>query len=336
MTYGAITTKVRAMTVRLLTEADWAHIAGLKSLAELTAFLRAGPAWGERLAKLPSELTAGELTRALRAGLRAEYTRLYRFGSDTDKRLLNYAVYRAEYRAVVSALTRLGSGGKAGPELGARELPLAEKSKADVALIEASADFTELLRNTAKTVYGDDLRRLPRGKDGLPAFAEASAVLENRYYGAVYAGLEELGGKVSKEALERVGLEADLLNICGILRLHRYFPASLPEVKDLLIPVRGRLTEALQNALIAAPDENAALELLRGTAWAKSFPPEQALNLERLSEQAMEAFCRALMKSAVPGPFFSQAFLTLREIECAKLGRVITAISYGIDPATVL
>ncbi|MCL2343331.1 MAG: V-type ATPase subunit [Firmicutes bacterium] len=333
--YGAVTTKVRAMSGKLLSKADWAQIAGFKTLNELAAFLRNTPAWGQRMAKLSGELTGRALQQSLRAGLKDEYTRLYRFGDHTDKRLLGYAVFRAEYRAILSALARLGGGGPAS-DLGAREEPLAERSKTGVALIELSADFEELLQNTARTVYGETLRRLPRVKNGMPDFAEASEVLENRYYSAVYADLEEVGAKVSKGAMDRIGLEADLLNICGILRLHRNFPASLPEVKNLLIPIRGQLTEILQNSLIAAPDEASALALLQGTAWAKFFPRDKELNLERLSEQAMETFCRDLIKSVQPGPFFPQAFLTLREIECAKLSRVITAISYGINPATVL
>jgi len=332
--YGAVTTKVRAMSGKLLSKADWAQIAGFKTLNELAAFLRGTPGWGERVAKLPGELTGRALQQSLRAGLKAEYMRLYRFGGNTDKRLLRSAVFRAEYHAILSALVRLGGGAASDP--GAREEPLAEKSKTGVALIELSASFEELLQNTAKTVYGEVLRRLPRVKNGLPNFAEASEVLENRYYSAVYADLEELGAKVSGEVMERIALEADLLNICGILRLHRSFPTSLPEVKSLLIPIRGQLTETLQNSLIAAPEEAAALQLLRGTSWAKAFPSDQELNLERLSEQAMEAFCRGLIRTVEPGPFFPQAFLTLREIEYAKLSRVITAISYGISPAAVL
>lgn len=335
--YGAVTTKVRAMYGRLLTPSDWTRLVGLKTLSDISAYLRSTPAWGAAMTALPAgELTPQVFFDVLNDGVKAEYEKLYHFGSDTDRRLLEYAVYRAEYHAILSALVRLGSGGHSKLDLGAENAPLAEKSKMNLSFIQSSASFEELLADTESTVYGDVLRRLPRGQNGLPDFAGASAVLENRYYSATYDYLKEQGDEVSKKLQDRLGLEADLLNICGVLRLHRSFPASLPEMKDLLIPIRGQLADSLLNALIAAPDEAAALKLLQGTPWGKYFPPEGSPNLELLSERAMEAFCRKLIVTGSVGAYFPQVYLTLREIERAKLIRVITAVYYGIDPATVL
>ena len=247
--YGAITTKVRAMYGRLLSESDFKHIDTFKTLAELFEFLGKTPGLTDAMSKLGGELTPDKLSVALRSVAESEHARLYRFGSRSDRTLLKSFVYRAE-----------------------------------------TIRYAEATNN---------LRRISR--------------------------------ELSKKALERLALEADLVNICSILRLHRSFSSSLPHVTELLIPVRDRLTDSLIAGLSAAKDEAAAIKLMGGTVWGKYFPQDGTPDLELLTERAIEAFCRRLIAGGEPGPYFPYVYLTLREIECAKLNRAIGAIRYGMS-----
>lgn len=143
-------------------------------------------------------------------------------------------------------------------------------------------------------------------------------------------------GDIAKPLLKLIALEADLLNINSLLRLHHSFPASLPNAQELLIPVKGQLSPELVERLIAAHDEDEARVILGNSVWSKYYPRDAEIKLERQFENIMEAFCRKLITMSEPNPCMAQSYISLREIERDRVIRIIEAIHYGIDPHKVL
>ena len=139
------------------------------------------------------------------------------------------------------------------------------------------------------------------------------------------------GGKRFAGLRRIAGAEADALNLVYILRLRR-FPGSLPEAEKLLIPVRDKLTPRLVQGLLRARDDRAVLDILADTPWGGAFTSLAPGDLERQYGDYMAAFCRRLLTEARPGLPAVQAFLTLKDMERARLDRVIGAAARGIDP----
>jgi len=133
-----------------------------------------------------------------------------------------------------------------------------------------------------------------------------------------------------------MGTEADLLNIVSLLRLQLYFPGSLKKADELLIPVHNVFEPKILKTLVAAKNAEETLELLRKTACKKYLVGINLQRIESFYYETMEAFCRKIIKSPEPSICVPVAFLTLRELECKKLIRLISAVSYGVDPKEVI
>lgn len=142
------------------------------------------------------------------------------------------------------------------------------------------------------------------------AYDELSACIEKSYRGLSRLALKKL-----------LGAEADMLNVVYLLRLRR-FPASLPQARERLIPVRMELKGSFIDALIAAPDDKAAAQLLRGTPWEAlcDAAPEA---LDDAYERYMERLCRRLVTGGECSAAVPMAYMMLSELTRLRLTRLI-------------
>jgi len=333
--YSAIATKVRALRAKMLTEADWQKLCSLASVQDVLAYLKASPGWKEAMARIKTaEPGAQELESALRLEVFGEYEKLCSFAYGEDRRFLLNIVYKIEYELILSALRRISSTRELPPD----DIPdfFRKHSRVDLDAISQSRDLSELMAATKGGVFEDILKSAPRAADGLPDYAWVSSAMEKRYYSLVYSRLAKGYGGLGKKALvESIGMQADLLNIVYLLRLRRLLGPSR-RIPELLIPVRYKLTDDFILELAGAPSDSEAMAVLNKSRWKSYFESFEALGIERYYERAVEEFCRKLISSSAPSLCIPHAYLTLKEIECHKLIRLIEAIRYGIDPQSVI
>lgn len=329
--YGAVRAKVLAMYSRVMGNEEIARLCACSSLSDFAAVLRGFPGWGEELAKI-SRPTAESLKDAVKNVLVRDYEKLWSFCSLEDKELLSFMLRRGEAEAILHCLRRLRSGGP--PMSGAAADMLREKSPLDMDALGSCADFSGLKEAAAKTIYASALAGLkPSGEKGLPDYREASLAVENAYYSGMFS---QVGKRASGRNLtllsELIGTQADWLNIVSILRLLKYYPSAASEGGALLIPVSRKLKPALAEKLLASGSPEAALAILGSTPLGKKLPQADPGRPERMFTRAMEDFCRKLIRLPEPTVCTAQAYLTVRELECGKLTRIIEAIDRGADP----
>ncbi|MEG1490758.1 MAG: V-type ATPase subunit [Oscillospiraceae bacterium] len=335
MKYGAVRAKVMALCGKLLKEDDWRRLCECTTVADIAAFLRNHPGWSDSVGELSTSPQKLKLIVSRRVF--EDYEKLYKFSYLEDKKFLLFILCRTEYRLILDTLGSLGSD-----EHTLQTAYLTDFSRKyisfDVAALENCYTFPELLETVRGSIFAAPLARLHlNSATGLPDYSEAAVLLENSFYKTVFSYIKtKYNGRGKQKLAEALGAEADLLNIVSILRLQHYFPGSLVKADELLIPISDRLKPELQKQLQHASSEAEALELLRKSPCGKYFTENNPLNLESLYNGAMEAFCRKLMKTPEPSLCIPQAYLTLKELECKKLIRIIEAVNYGLDPKTAL
>ncbi len=336
MKYGALRTKVLSMYGRLLSREELMRLCQCRSVGEVCAFLKGRGDWEQYLSDLSISASAAELKKAVGRRLYAEYQRIYSFSYYQDRMLLRFLIYRSEYELIKGALRRLCTRG------GKSELEVAEFIKThgsvDVEELSSCTDFAGLLHAIEGSIFEKPMAVLPRDEEtGLPDYKDACILLENTYYSYAFSYLTKKGGGAdSKRQRELLGFEADLLNIISLARLRRHFKGSLPSAWQLLIPINGKLRPELLKALISANGEAEFSALVQKSPYGKYFADAGAYDLESAYENAMESFCRKLVRSPRPGLCTAQAYLTLRELECDTIQRIIEAISCGADPVRAL
>ena len=330
--YGAVRAKVMALYGRLLDRADMDRLCACGSLSDFAAVLRGFEGWNESLSSITSRPDGEKLKEAVKDRVYEDYRKLWSFCSLSDKKLLVFTVSRAEYSVLLYTLRRIRTGE---PYTGSVTSEFLEKyGSLDMSAIQACGDYAGLLAAAAKSVFAPTLKALETDPDsGLPDYRDAAVALENAYYRELFSYVDKkYGGSGKRQLEELLGTEADWLNVVSILRILRHFPDSASRGDSLLIPVSHRLKPPLIKKLLAARSPEEAVSILNGTPMGKSLAAAGIDRLEKLYSDAMEAFCKKLIRLPEPNICTAQAYLTLRELECEKLVRIIEAISCGVDP----
>ena len=334
MKYSGISAKVMALYGKMLSEDDWRHLYACTNITDVAQYLRNTKDWSDIQL---SSLSTSALQEAIQKRVFSEYERLYKFSYLEDKKYLLFTLYRAEYGFILDSLRRLQSN--EAPLVNEEATEFVRKhSLADIGALESCTDYAGLLEATKGSIYEMPLKRLTVSQEtGLPSFRDAAILFESQYYKTVFSYIQNNYKGLGKKKLVKVlGTEADLLNIVSLLRLQRNFPGSLDRAHELLIPIYSLIEPRLLKNLLAAKSEAETLEILYKSPCRKYLEGKDLQKLESLYYEAMEAFCRQIIKAPEPSICVPVAYLTLREFECNKLNRLIQAIDYGIEPETVL
>ncbi len=338
MKYSAVSAKMRALYGKMLSDDDWKRVCGMRSTGELAAFLKVHPGWSDAARLLPAgEPKINDFEDALGVQILSEFERVYSFASLQDKRYLIFMTYKAEERLILEAYNRLAAVRET---ISPPRVPeaLMQRSRLDFAALKNADKYADIVEAASATIYYGSLKAALKGSEtGLPEYGKVSISLENKYYSAVFHYVDkDFTGIGRQKLLESLGTQADLLNIIHILRIKRYFPASLESAVELLIPVKYRLNDKMIKEIVSAPTENMAVATLSATSLGKYFKDFDYSNLERQYESAMSSFLHKLFRTPQPSLCIVQAYLSLKRIESEKLLRVAEAIHYGVDPALTL
>jgi|GEM_PF-2972246 len=334
MKYSGISAKVMALYGKLLSEDDWRHLVACTSVSDIALYLRNNKDWSEIP---PSSMSTSALEATVLKKVFAEYERLYKFSYLEDKKYLLFTLYRAEYGYILDVLRRLQSHESPSQNAEATEF-MRKHSLVDIGALESCTDYAGLLEAVKGSIYETTLKKLPLSQEtGLPNFRDAAILFESQYYKTVFSYVNKDYKGLEKQKLTKLlGTQADLLNIVSLLRLHRYFPSSYNNADELLIPIYSLIEPRLLKTLLTAKSESETLDILKKSRCRKYLEGKNLQNLESLYYEAMEDFCRQIIKSPEPSICVPVAYLTMRELECKKLTRLIQAVDYGVEPKEVL
>ena len=100
MAYSGLTTKIRAMQAKLLTQADYATISGFTDVVQVVEFLKTKPAYAVYMDQLElAHLHRGDIEKMLYQSLYNDYTRIFRFAGIDQKKFLK--IYWKKYEVSV-------------------------------------------------------------------------------------------------------------------------------------------------------------------------------------------------------------------------------------------
>lgn len=331
MTYGALTTKAKAMFGRRLRFADFAHMAALRSEGELLEYLRTQPGWSGAVSRLEGGYVGRvELENALRDQVRSEYLSLLHFAPREDKALLSFPVRLTEQDLILDALRRLHSGGYyKGPSLPpAVSLPLQVDEKA----LKACTSYDGLAAAAAGSIYASILRHLTPSGGGLPDFTTAEALLRAAYFAHMYRLVHKnYAGETKQVLLRGLGEQVDLLNLIHILRLKSYFPDVGSDLYlTVLFPFNYRLRPAFLQQLCAAPDAQSVFALLGESPYAGCFTDVEVAEVEDFYRRAFYTFNRRQLTAGAPSVYTAVAYLNMKDSEMRCLVNVVESVKYGV------
>lgn len=336
MTYGGITTKIRAMESRLLTDDDFRILTAMPDVSSVAEYLMNHPGYKEPLAAMEgSRLYREHIEQRLPDAVFYDYVRIYRFADVELRSFLRHYARRYEVHFIKDILTRVAVRDRDDEAA----IPSAVTDRKDFYDHYTCLDFDRLIGAETledvllaldDTPYRDTLRRVQQ-QSGAGIFRYETA-LDLYHFSEIWKDKDKVAGSGQKSLTLFYGTKFDLLNIWFIARARRNFRMDRVGIYALTIPVLYRLTKQDVRAMVEAPDEAAFAEAVRNTWYGKRYP---SLSPENLQYQYTE-ICRNVIRAEAQRNPYSIAtpydYLYRKEHEVYRLTTVIECVRYKISP----
>lgn len=329
----ALAAEARGMYAGLLNAEEKQRLAQAHSMLELIGVLTRSAAWHDAALILQSEeLTDISFSEAVERCVYADFEKLYRFANDESREFLNFITLDVELEAIMKALRRMMYPA-AEPRTSSESLPPRFRTGHNLEALRRAQSWDELRAAVRGSIYAPALDSLKLDeRTGLPSLSAAVTALESRFFGSLAEYMKKgYTGPAKKELTEAVAFRADMLNISYLLRLRR-FGAAPDKADGLLLSLRGAVTASVERQVLAAGDDEEALNIIRSTKAGRWLPKDFEGSPEAMVRAAQTAYFRKVLH----GPLnlaAVYAFLTLKEYEGDMLCRVYAALKYGLPPA---
>lgn len=330
ISYSGINTKVKAMSQRLLSKNDIQQIISLESVPDFIAFLKKHPGYHDLFQKYDErEVHRGEAERVFINALYLDYTKIYYFASDKQRKDLELIFFRYEVN-VLKACIRLIHTNEKYYDLSLFNQFFTKHSPIDLAKLTASRSMEEYISNLKGTQYYELLTKL-NSKTGLSSFDYEMAL--DIYYFTKSWRLKEkaLRGNNRKAFTFRLGKEIDLLNIMWIYRSKRMYDMSAADILTYLIPVNYKLTAQELSRLISAVTLDEFLHLLLTTKYKNFVAFLKDGTIEYEYDSIINKIFHYNMKKYPASMTAVNYYLYRKDKEIGLLTTALECIRYGLD-----
>lgn len=335
--YSGITTKIRAMKSRLLTDSDYRELSGTKSVTDALVYLKKKPAYSLLFANRDERsLHRNEIENILTKSVYMDYQKLYRFASAGQRKILDLYFGRYETSLIKRCMRMVFDHRDVNPDIDTFLDFFRMHSDIDLAKISTSRTVEEFVENLKGSIYYEPLKRLS-GLDN-PTLWDYETAIDLFYFKSLWDRRE--AAVKDKDDLkifeEAYGTKNDLLNLQWISRSKLKFHLSPAQIYALLIPVHYRLRRETIRSLVEASGEEEFYAALRKTYYARHF---SCFNPSDLSETyaCVRHMVHARLAKQEPYTIATMiGYLYEKEHEIDRVTSALEGIRYGLPSEEIL
>lgn len=338
LTYSGITTKVRAMQSHLISDEQFAVMAGLEDVRSAADFLKQQPTYADIFSDLDdTRLHRGYIEQLLTQSEYRDFTKLYRFSNLSQRRFLDLYFLHYEITIIKQILRNVISNRKADLNLSVFREFFEKHSSIDLIALSQSANLADFTARLEGSVYCGLLTRLQdSGKAGL---FDYEMELDLYYFKTIWKSKKKILSKVEQKILDECfGCRLDLLNIQWIYRSKKYYRLPPADIYALLIPVNYRLRDEQICHLAEAATMEEFYAALKNTYYGGMNRAELdgQPDLELLYHEILN---RIYAKTSRKHPYsiaILDSYLYFKELEMRKIITTIEGIRYGLSAPEIL
>lgn len=330
---NAVTAKARSMYGKMLTANQYAELSRKQTLQEIASFLKEHTHFGPDLEDVRGSIIyRRQLETLLRRHVFHQYMRLAPYaGSRTG--VYGYIVLETEIDLILSCLSQVlfGKGETFVAELSTFFQPYVGF---DILALANVRTVEQLISVLDRTPYAPLLQRcIQRGED--PLYSACEHALRAWYFDALLGrARESSAGRAQKDLETLICGRAEVMNLCTIYRLKKFYRMPPDKIRRRLYPHRWRLSPRETERLLTADGEEAFLRLLRETAYGRYVDPDDSFLEEQLDRARRRQERRLLRFSTDPQVIYT-AFMLLSDKETENVIRVIEGVHYGMKPEKI-
>lgn len=332
LTYSGITTKVRAMESRLLTDGQFQEMAALEDVRSAADYLKQQPAYAGIFADLDdSMLHRGYIEQILTQSEYRDFTKLYRFASLSQRKFLDLYFMHYEIEIIKRILRHVINHQTAILDLSMFQDFFDKHSAIDLVSLTEAESLQDLISRLEGSVYHGLLTRLT-DRDGIGVF-DYELQLDLFYFKSVWDVKTKVLTKTEQKILgECFGCRLDLTNIQWIYRSKKYYTLPEADIYALLIPVRYRLKTDQVRRLVEAPSLDEFYLALKDTFYGRlpDLDLDEKPDVELLYHQILNRIYNNTSRKYPYSIAVLDSYLYFKELEMQKIITTLEGIRYGL------
>ena len=336
MTYSGITVKIRAMQAQLLKDGDYEQIASMRSVPEVTEFLKEKPAYEKYLEEMDSTLYhRGNVEKILYQSLFDDYSRIFRFGGPQQKQFLKTYWKRYEVDVINYCLRIVFNHYQIPFDLDYKKEYFDRYSQISIDALVTSKNVEQLVDNLAGTEYYEPLKKI-REMETATLF-DYDMALELYYFTTLWKRQKRLlKGKELKLYARDCGTKIDLLNLQWVYRAKKYYHMLPPDIYSLTIPIHYRLSVKEYKTLVETPSLEEFLRQAENTWYARKYDFGDGRTMEQTYKDCLRHLYLADRRKNPYSVASIYTYLYLKEEEIDKLTTALECIRYGLPRSETL
>lgn len=336
LSYSGLSTKIRAMQSKLMSEQQYKEIAQLGSVIQIVAYLKKQPGFSDLWADLDeNSLHRGDVEKLLVHTIHQNFTKLYRFANPEQRRFMALYFKRYEISVLKDCLRKVFDEGKAQLDLSLFQDFFDRHSKMNLEKLTSSSTVEELVNNLQGSEYYHPLKKL--GTDYQPRIFDYGMALDQYYFANIWSVKEKLFKRRDLEEITKAyGNKFDMLNLQWIFRSKKYYHMGPADIYALLIPVHYRLSKNDIASLVEASDEEEFRKILDTTYYKKRFPELAPENLEEIYTLNLKTILETEARKYPHSVIMIYSYLYHKEHEVDRLTTAVECVRYGLSTAEIL
>lgn len=333
LSYSGLTTKVRAMQSKLITEKQMEELVHLSSVPQVAAFLKKTAEYGDELENADeTSLHRGMLEIILKKSVFQNFSKLYRFAKPEQRSFLDLYGKRYEIRVLKELIINIFDHRKTEfPDLTSYEIFFYEHSRLDLKQLAACTTMEELIDHLKGNEFHTPLSIVHHQGASTPF--DYNMAMDLYYFSQIWKVRKKLfSGEDLKQLTLTFGEQFDMLNLQFIRRAKRFSDLSEAQIYAMLIPVHLKLRQQEIQAMVSAVTSDEVDAVFQNTYYGKKY---QELNMISLEDFYQYLLRNTLTKQAHRNPYSVASlfsYLYHKEREVSQLIIAIECVRYGTSP----
>ena len=336
LAYSGIVTKVRAMEGKLLTPGQFEKIAGLGSVPEIVEYLKKNTAYVDVLETLSEEqIHRGNIEKVLVQSLYHDYTKLYRFCGQKQRRFMKLVMKSYEIDLINYCFRIVINHYKQPFDLGYKQPFFDRYSQVSIEKLITSRTTDELVENLKGTEYYEPLRKL-RDSQNVTLY-DYDLTLNLYYFTSIWKEQKKVLKKDELELFMRdCGSKIDMLNMQWIYRAKKYYNMKPADIYLLLIPIHYKLSTEMAKEMVEAPGLTEFQAVVDRTTYARHYNFHQNLTIEQMYADCLHYLYTVDRRRNPYSIAVVNTYLFLKEEEIKKLTTAMECVRYSLTPGETL
>ena len=328
--YSGLTTKIKAMKSRLLSESDFLTLADFQDIRDAVNYLRQFPAYEPYLeTEEENSVSRVQTELLLRQSLYHDFLKLYRFANAQQRAFLNGYFRRYElYFIKICAHT---AAGHLSMDLNLEAFGdyISKHSKINFLKLGRAVTLEEFNSVLADSDYRDVVEIfLNMNTDSL---FDLEMLLDIHHFRHLWKNRLQYVTKWEAASLEKIlGSKFDILNIQWIHRSKEYYNLPMAEIYASIIPISYHLSNDTLRAMIEAETPRALETLIRSCYYGRHYSDFNSTTLEPMYSEIMKALLRQA-SGREPYSFSTvYSYLYYKEHEVERLSIALECVRYHV------